>query len=237
MSEVKDEPIKQLLGDEINANPILAAALIQQRFESLPACTPPTRDNTIMTYPMQDYRIDNEMHKGLMLSMSLYAGEFTTGGYSDIGLARNIIFNAALVSKFEWIVCVDTDIGFDGEDLQKLLTLCGPQDYAAQGLYAKKDESGEVVVHGLGFSRFHRCVLEAIREYLPMPFMRDGREMQDFFPTGVTPTKSLLREDTAFWFLASQIGVKARAIADLNIRHYGGRRAYTLTELQKRQEW
>lgn len=209
--------------------------LIQARFDQLPEVTAPTRNNTVITMPTHDYRLDIETHKGLLSSFAQFAGEITLCGHSDIGHARNKIFNAVLNTPFEWVVCIDSDIGFAADDLQKLLFLASPSDYAVQGIYAKKNDSDEAVIQGLGFTRLHRSVLEAIKLHLPFCYLDEGVECQDFCITGATHTKSMLREDTGFWFLCSQVGVIPRLERSVALRHYGGRRAYELSSLHRIQ--
>lgn len=217
----------------------LAAALqehqsaIQARYDQLPKCEVPTRESTVVSMPTHDYRLDIETHRGLLSSFAMFAGELVLAGHSDIGHARNKIFNSMLNTPFEWLVCIDSDIGFTPDDLQKLLFLASPIDYAVQGIYAKKNESDEAVVQGLGFTRIHRSVLEAIKTHLPFRFMDEGVECQDFCVTGATANKSMLREDTGFWFLCSQVGVIPRLERSVNLRHYGGRRAYELSSLHR----
>jgi hypothetical protein len=207
--------------------------IVQQRFEQLPLSTLPVRDNTVVLMPSHDYRVDIETHKGLLSSFSMYAGEMTMCGHSDIGIARNKLFNSVLRTPYEWIACIDTDIGFTSDDLRVLLEWKGPRDYAVQGAYSKKQDINETVTQGLGFTRLHRCVLEAIRLHMPFIYKDDGNDFQDFCITGVNEKGGLLREDSGFWFLCSEIGVKPRIIAPA-LRHYGGRRAYEVSELQKR---
>lgn len=208
-------------------------AIVQARFAQLPEVAAPRRDNTVITMPTHDYRLDIETHKGLLSSFSMFAAEITLCGHSDVGHARNKIFNAVLNSSFEWIVCIDSDIGFTADDLQKLLFLASPIDYAVQGIYAKKNDADEAVVQGLGFTRIHRCVLEAIKLHMPFRYLDEGVENQDFCITGASNNKQMLREDSGFWFLCSQVGVVPRLERTVNLRHYGGRRAYELSSLHR----
>ncbi len=212
--------------------------VVQARFDQLPELTAPRRDNTVVTMPLLDYRLDVETHRGLLSSFSMFASEVALCGYSDVGQARNKIFNAMLHTPFEWIVCIDSDIGFTAEDLSKLLFLASPIDYAVNGVYAKKDDSDNAVTQGLGFARIHRSVLEAIKLHLPFRYKDElpgGAfvECQDFCITGATEKMGMLREDTGFWFLCSQVGVVPRLERSVQLRHYGGRRAYELSSLHR----
>lgn len=213
-------------------------AVIKARYDQLPPCNPPVRENTLMTLPLHDFRLDIETHRGLMWTFNKYAAEFTMCGNSDIGDARNKIFNAALASPFEWIVCIDSDIGFTPDDMEKLLYLEHARDYAVNGVYAKKNDKDQAVTQGLGFARIHRSVLEAIKLHLPFRYQSENAngdmvEHQDFCITGATEKMGMLREDTGFWFLCSQVGVVPRMEYTLNLRHYGGRRAYELSSLHR----
>lgn len=213
---------------------------VQARYDQLPDCNPPTRANTVVTMPSHDYRMDIETHKGLLSSFQHFGGELTLNGFSDVGQARNKIFNAVLATPFEWMVCIDSDIGFSCTDLEKLLFLASPIDYAVNGVYAKKDDKDEAVTQGLGFARIHRSVLEAIKLHMPLPYrdeMANGEWMdcQDFCITGSTKNMGMLREDSGFWFMCSEIGVIPRLERSVNLRHYGGRRGYELSSLHRLQ--
>lgn len=204
--------------------------LIQERFKSLPTVTAPTRDNTVVTIPLGNYQMDIATHQGLMASTMLYSGEFTHCGQSHVGMARELLFNTVLDSPFEWMVCIDADIGFHLRDMEKLLTLEHDRDYAVNGVYAKKQESEEAVIQGLGFARIHRCVLEAIATHCPLKFDHEGRERQQFCLQGVTGNRRMMCEDVGFWYLCSLVGVKPRLLYDLHLKHFGGRRGYQLSD-------
>lgn len=183
--------------------------------------------------------------------MSLYAGMMHASGYSDIGLARNQIFNGFVHSEYEWLICIDSDIGFTRDDMEYLLAPCGravvdgptlaydvPRDslhtiLAVNAPYSKKNESGDAVVNGLGFSCINKSVLVAIMSYFPFPYKdtASGQMMQDFCMTGAAPNYNLLREDTGFWFLVGQVGVQRYLQSQTKLRHYGGRHCYELNTL------
>lgn len=232
---IKRTDASEMTAEQMDATQHEHRKILQARFDQLPECCAPQRENTVITMPTHDYRLDIETHKGLLSSFSMFAGEITLCGHSDVGHARNKIFNAVLNTSFEWIVCLDSDIGFTAEDLSKLLFLASPIDYAVQGIYAKKNDQDEAVVQGLGFTRVHRSVLEAIKLHLPFRYMDEGVECQDFCITGSTANGQMLREDTGFWFLCSQVGVIPRLERGVALRHYGGRRAYELSSLHRIQ--
>lgn len=207
---------------------------VQRRYKQLPEVPHPERANTVVTMPSNDYRLDMETHKGLMSSFARFGAEVTICGHSDIGIARNKIFNAVLHMPFEWIVCIDTDIGFSDEDMERLLTLDHGRDYAVQGAYAKKNDLDQPVVQGLGFTRIHRCVLEAVATHFPFRYQdEEYGEFQDFCITGATQKMGMLREDSGFWFLCSEVGVTPRILWDLDLKHFGGRRGYMLSSVHK----
>lgn len=183
--------------------------------------------------PLGQYQLDIATHQGLMASTSLYSGEFTHCGQSDVGMARELLFNTVLDSNFEWMVCIDSDIGFGLTDMASLLELTHDRDYAVNGIYAKKQESDEAVIQGLGFARIHRSVLEAIREHCALTFMHEGRERQQFCLQGVSGNQQMMREDVGFWYLCSLVGVKPRLLFDINLKHFGGRRGYVLSDALK----
>lgn len=186
----------------------------------------------MLTMPLGDYRLDIETHKGLMASIPMYAAEVTACGHSDVGMAREKLFNAFVQSPYEWMICIDSDIGFTQLDMETLLTLEHDRDYAVNGVYAKKQDTEESVLQGLGFTRIHRCVLESIMRHCPLKWMdpETGRECQQFCLQGVTGNLKMMREDVGFWTLCAMVGVKARLCYDLNLEHFGGRRGYRVSD-------
>lgn len=170
-----------------------------------------------------------------MQSMSMYTGEMCASGYSDVGLAREKLFNAVLNSPYEWMVCIDSDIGFTESSFRQLMTLEHDRDYAANGVYAKKQEIEASVLQGLGFARIHRSVLEAIALHCPLKWMDEetGRESQQFCLQGVTGNQRMMREDVGFWYLCSLVGVRPRLLFDLDLEHFGGRRGYRVSDSAK----
>lgn len=208
-------------------------AKIQEIRDSLPRVIAPLKETTAVLLPLGTYGLDIETHRGLLSSINLYAGEMAACGHSDVGMAREELFNGALRTPFEWFVCIDSDIGFGAEDLAELLYLDHPADYAVNGVYAKKQDTEEAVTMGLGFARIHRCVLEAIAKHYPLKYEKDGQEYQQFCLQSVTGNRKMMREDVGFWFLCSMVGVRPRLLNTIALRHYGGRRGYVLSEFAR----
>lgn len=191
---------------------------------------------------LHDYKLDVETHQGLLSCIDLYAGMVHASGYSDIGLARNKIFNMFAQSEYEWLVCVDNDIGFTREDFELLLMPLKHQGFeevgqlpalACNAPYSKKNEEGDAVTNGLGFSCINRHVLHAIMRHCPFVYKDSytGQMMQDFCITGAAPNFNLLREDTGFWFLVREMGVEVYLQKETKLRHYGGRHCYELSSI------
>lgn len=190
---------------------------------------PPCRETTCVAIPVHDSRIDIECMKGVMASMPLFHGFFDFQS-SLIPLGRNFLFNGFLQSPYEWLVLIDSDIGFTRQDMEYLLE---GREYAICAPYARKDSSGEAIRSGLGFGRIHRSVLEVLREHVVsnLNFIHNGHAMHDFCPVGV-PIRgaNYLGEDVGFWSLVRHLGIKVGLETRCRLTHYG-RHGYTLDPL------
>lgn len=197
------------------------AATVHERFAKLPPVEPPRKESTCILIPMFDSRIEYGAVRGLMESAHLYSGIVDLPCCSDISYARNRLLHHFLQLPMEWAVLLDADILFSGEDMTRLLS---GNDYAVNGLYAKKDHTGEIVSQGLGFTRIHRCLLEALIQLpeLCVPFKRYNEQLHGFCFSGPTGSNDIyVGEDQAFWLLLSQLGVTPRLERNLSLRHVG----------------
>lgn len=226
------------------------ANAIAERFAKLPTHLPaPTRNNTAVCMPTGDYRIDSLCVRGLMECIPLFGAFIEQPGCSHVSLARNKILRQFMASPFEWCVMIDSDIGFTVQDFQWLMQFDGiaqlsaarkgevnrgfvakPTDYAANAVYARKDDSGEVIHNGLGFARVHRSVFTVLGETLCMRSQSHGLDMVDYFPSGSFPNGAWMGEDAAFWMLCREIGVIPRRETRTSLRH-AGRKTYELDPL------
>lgn len=195
---------------------------VKERFAQLPVIGEPDKESTCVLMPMYDSRIEYGTVRGLMESASMYNGVIDLPCCSEISYARNRLLNAFLNMRvFQWAVLIDADIVFSAADFKRLVT---GNDYAVNGVYAKKDSSGQMVTQGLGFARIHRCVLESLAAMpeLCVPFTRYGETLHGFCFSGPTGVNGVyLGEDQSFWFMLAQIGVRPRIETELNLTHIG----------------
>lgn len=136
---------------------------------------------------------------------------------SHVGRARNSIAAKFLENGGEWLLFIDTDIGFTPADLKRVYSqaMRHPTDITG-GVYPlkrltpgavvnampgeKPDETGLIKVRemGTGFMFIPRCVLENMaKEYPEISFTKDegahgdgGKTEHDFFQSGVWKYKN-----------------------------------------------
>lgn len=165
----------------------------------------------------------------------LWHGVLTERGNSSIALARNNMADAFLKgTKLDSIIWIDSDILFTREDFELLLE--GPEP-AVSAIYAKKDDSGEPAVHGMGFARTDRCVFDALRErgLTQEAFIPGwGRVITDYFINGaaINPQdpnglRTWIGEDTGFWSLVRTANIPYRIETRTDLGHVG-RKVYKL---------
>lgn len=200
---------------------------IAERHAFLPIdVMPPTRANTAVCVPCQDGRVEFGFMTGLIDSLPLWGGLIQMPFCSHVSLARNRLIHAFRQSPFEWCVMIDTDILFKQADFAALME---GTDFAVSAPYAKKDDSGEMIDKGLGFARIHRSVFDVLEKTLCMSSTFRGERLTDFFVNGSLGNDVWMGEDTAFWFLCENIGVKPRMETRTRLRHVG-RREYEISE-------
>ncbi len=208
---------------------------VAARFALLPtSINAPTRENTAICLPCADYRIDMGCMQGLLASVPQWSGFFQLPGCSHVNLARNLLVNGFLSAPYEWCVMIDSDIGFIAQDFGYLMEGMSNNPYpefAANGVYALKDDSGEVVHQGLGFARVHRSVFEVLAKTLCMTAEHRGSQIVDFFPSGSLGMGKWMGEDACFWLLCAEIGVRPRIEKRVRLQH-AGRAVYTANELE-----
>lgn len=203
---------------------------IAKRMAMLPFTLPErTRQNTAVCMPIADGRVEFATVRGLMDSMPYWSGLFDMPYCSHVGLARNRLIHGFLQSPYEYCVMIDSDIGFTGREFQQLME---PDHYAVNGVYAFKDESGQPIHQGLGFTRIHRSVFEILRATLVMPFTHKGEKLFDFFVSGVFPNGRFMTEDSGFWILCSEIGIRPKIDTRIDLMHIG-RKEYGVDEFAR----
>jgi hypothetical protein len=178
-------------------------------------------------------------------------------GYSAIDFGRSSLASQAIADGFEEIMWIDSDVGFDPDDVDKLrshnLPLCC-------GLYAKKNGQGfacnflpgtdlvvfgkggglrELLFCGFGFVYTRREVYESIkqRSHLPDCNQRFGPPITPWFFPELAPDGAgwwYLAEDYAFCHRARQCGFKVMADTTIRLTHVG-RHPYTWEDIMARQ--
>ena len=168
------------------------------------------------------------------------------GGYAAIDAARNEMSSTALRDGFDETIWIDSDIGFDPDDVDRVrnhqLPLCC-------GIYPKKGlreiachvmpgtqcvdfgENGgllEILYAGTGFLHVRREVYDSIREELSLPACNEhfGPAVYPYFqPMTVGHPRSggswYLGEDYAFCERARQCGYKIMADTTIRLTHIG----------------
>ncbi|MGA9854256.1 MAG: hypothetical protein WBR29_03125 [Gammaproteobacteria bacterium] len=150
----------------------------------------------LVSTPAMDGKVECMYAGGLMAiaAAHMIGNVVFLGSVSDVALARNLIANGFIKnSTFEWLVCIDADIGFSAEDFRILMdypkinaamndddleTAANGGESNPEGTtlneygealivtaeYSRKVESLEPARFGLGFTRIHRSVFERLEE-------------------------------------------------------------------------
>lgn len=165
-------------------------------------------------------------------------------GYAAIDQGRNQMSTDALNKGFEVTMWIDSDIGFESDDVDRLLSLNRP---LVCGIYPKKGlrelashmlpgtkeivfgRNGgliEIKYAGAGFLMVRREVYESIQTKLELPVCNTSfrRPMIPFFlPMTILQANHhwYLAEDYAFCERARQSGFKIIADSTIRLYHYG----------------
>lgn len=152
-----------------------------------------------------------------------------------IGHARDLMAHRFLsVKDATDMVMIDADVGFDWQDLDRLLSadgdvVCGVYPYKEEGRgypvapwqpVVKEGDRVQVIFGPGGFLRVRRKVIEALAETAPQFQDASGQYMKDIFPGGVRDGY-LRGEDVNFFKAANAAGFKCWALEGLNLRHTG----------------
>lgn len=194
----------------------------------------PTATNTLIGLCAHDGRVDMETVKGLLGIATLATAVLENCGTSHVGLARNKTAAAFLrtPTAFEWLVLIDTDIGFTVHDFKALvsewekLVVIAPYPKKTREYLMNPNNSENVVMYGMGFCLIHRSVFVKILADMPVPCMIAGKIENDFFPSGVIGTdleghRHYVTEDVGFWSLCDAVGFPPHLITTTNLRHVG----------------
>lgn len=190
---------------------------------------------------------------GAVFASGFAGGNMFLQGCADIGSARAQCAHAFLKSHFEWLVFIDADIQFTARDFGLLmcvepnLVLDGQElKYSRTGEsaarvgpevlvsaeYSRKTEEQQPVRFGLGFTRIHRSVFEALAVFLDHEgkelvdqFFYQGEIMREYFPMTTLGDGRRMGEDGGFWTLCQMAGFTPRIEQRTQLVHWG-RKAY-----------
>ncbi len=166
-------------------------------------------------------------------------------GYSAIDQGRNQMATDAMADGFDETMWIDSDVGFDPDDVDKLRRHNVP---IACGIYPQKgrrvlachvlpgteklifgDEGGltEILYAGTGFLLVRREAYETIHQKLQLPLCNErfgGRPMVPYFQPMSHPDATghwYLAEDFSFCQRARQAGFKIHADTSVRLLHFG----------------
>jgi hypothetical protein len=203
------------------------------------------RDVLIAT-PVRDGRFHTGYVVGLMQSTGLHNGWLPCSGQSDIYLARNALMDAFLLQpQYATLVCIDSDIGFTRDDLQRLIDA---EPSVVSGIYTDKaqppmpfcrDANGinvplqDIPPEGMlrsrfipgGFFKVERSVLETIvSEGLVESYGTEEDIRRAFYVTRFTTNaigRYMVSEDFSFSVLLEEAGVQPWTHCGIRVNHDG----------------
>ncbi len=187
--------------------------------------------------PTRDGQVCADYTGGLASCAGLYGGVSFVVGMSVIALARSLVVNAFMRQSFEHLVMIDSDIGFSRKDFEYLMEehlIEGTEETHAVVVaeYAKRSTGDNrakgVAQFGLGFTRIHRSVFDALQEVrtsegdlMVNPFMWEGGLVYDYFPCGASPSNHWMSEDHGFFMLCQLAGIVPRVESRCDLLHWG----------------
>lgn len=195
--------------------------------------------------PSIDSKVDIEFMNGIIMAMqagmNFEFGEQT--GISIVQHARNMIVDGFLKkSKAQKLIFIDTDIGFNGQDLLKLIAMSTLYPVAA-GLYRTKNdvvrytanpvinpetrkvvqnEYGHIQMHSmpLGFSIIDRKVFEKFSGFPKYKNHVTGELMTEYFRVYID-NEHLIGEDMDFCNQCYTNGIGMWCDPTINLNHFG----------------
>jgi hypothetical protein len=156
---------------------------------------------------------------------------------SCINHIRNQIAGIFMRSQFEWLMCIDSDVGFTAQDWDLFWE---GEELIATAEYPKKDGSNLPVTFGMGFVRIHRSVFERLMSLrmddaggvIQDPRSDAGHDLVsryyekqhiecDFYRTGASSDSRWMAEDFGFWSLVHLAGIKPKIEKRTKLKHWG----------------
>lgn len=166
------------------------------------------------------------------------------GGYANVDMVRSQMATDALAAGYQWLMWIDSDIGFLVDDVARLHAHCLP---AVAGVYVKKGKrelachfypETETVVFGeqgglmkvrfaaTGFLLTHRDVYRAVQQACELPVC--NRQFQRplvpyFMPMVLAEPDGdwYLGDDYAFGQRLFQAGIESWVDTTIRLQHYG----------------
>jgi hypothetical protein len=167
-------------------------------------------------------------------------------GYSQIDFGRCALASQALRDGFDELMWIDSDIGFDPADVDKLRSrnlpmVCGlyrkkgPKEFACEFLPGTRslvfgEQGGLKAIRyaGFGFMHTRRLVYEAITRHFALPEcnQRGGGGLRPYFLPMIhteldDKAPRYLAEDYAFCERARQAGLACMTDTTIRLRHVG----------------
>ncbi len=176
--------------------------------------------------PTHDRRIDVDCAIATFKAVHRTGGEtYFHMGISEPHLARNLVTHKFLKSDCDWFQMIDSDIIFTEEDFDFLWE---GDETIVTAPYARKIAGKEPALFGLGFTRIHRSVFNAIDELQAQDgsefasrFYMDGEMHVHYYPGGVTGDSRWLGEDRGFFSLCMQANLPYRMENRCKLKHVG----------------
>lgn len=143
---------------------------------------------------------------------------------SCINHIRNQIAGIFRRSTFEWLMCIDSDIGFTVKDWDYLWE---GDELIATAEYPKKNGTNLPVTFGMGFVRIHRSVFDTLEKLTiegaeaVSRYYESGNIELDFFRTGASSDSRWMSEDFGFWSLVHLAGVTPKIEKRTKLKHWG----------------
>jgi hypothetical protein len=201
------------------------------------------RSRCVVLVPVGGY-LEPECARGLAGLESRGYPVWQVAGYSAIDQARSQMATDALAAGYDELMWIDSDIGFDADDVDRLR---GHQLPLACGIYPKKGQRAlachllpdtnevvfgegggllEILYGATGFLHTRREVYEKIvaREGLPACNERFGEHIVPYFLPMLVPdgdSQWYLGEDFAFFERARRSGFAVQADTTIRLDHHG----------------
>lgn len=186
------------------------------------------RDKIIVAMPCYNSLIDAGCVNGMLACAPFYARPLIFAGNSSIALARNEIANIFVESTdADWLMWIDADTRFTPDDWN-LLWEDGDSVDIVCAEYARKVLGLPPVQFGLGFTRIHRRVFEAIKKLTHEDgaervnrFYHKGQVYVDYHPNGAMQSGKWIGEDQGFFMWAGLAEAKLRVETRTKLKHVG----------------